>query len=31
MSQTLAYLEHLVHQGRAREVALEGGMAYRCA
>ena len=30
MSQTLAYLEHLVHRGRAQEVALEGGLAYRC-
>jgi glyoxylase-like metal-dependent hydrolase (beta-lactamase superfamily II) len=31
MSQTLAYLEHLVHLGRAVEVASERGMSYRCA
>jgi glyoxylase-like metal-dependent hydrolase (beta-lactamase superfamily II) len=31
MSQTLAYLEHLVARGRAREVASERGIAYRSA
>jgi len=29
MSQTLAYLEHLVAEGRAIEVAIEHGLAYR--
>jgi len=28
MSQTLAYLEHLVHEGRAIEVAIGSGIAY---
>ncbi|MBW2278604.1 MAG: MBL fold metallo-hydrolase, partial [Deltaproteobacteria bacterium] len=29
MSQTLAYLEHLVHTGRAESIAIEGGVGYR--
>jgi glyoxylase-like metal-dependent hydrolase (beta-lactamase superfamily II) len=29
MSQTLAYLEHLVHEGLADEIATEHGLAYR--
>jgi len=29
MSQTLAYLEHLVHVGRAEQVPIEGGVGYR--
>jgi glyoxylase-like metal-dependent hydrolase (beta-lactamase superfamily II) len=31
MSQTLGYLEHLVHEGRAALVASADGMSYRCA
>jgi glyoxylase-like metal-dependent hydrolase (beta-lactamase superfamily II) len=31
MSQTLAYLEHLVHAGRAVEAEIDGGVGYRRA
>jgi glyoxylase-like metal-dependent hydrolase (beta-lactamase superfamily II) len=31
MSQTLAYLEHLVHTGRAESVPIEGGVGYKRA
>lgn len=29
MSQTLAYLEHLVHRGRAASVEIDGGLGYQ--